>query len=68
MSEFFSHYGIQPGVGRKFDNFIVLERRQLLNHAARRWPEDDPDEILRARKTPRIRFGTEYTGVKPVVP
>lgn len=49
MSKFLSHYGIQPRIRRKSDNFVVLERRQLFDHAARRWLEHNPDKVLRTR-------------------
>ena len=45
MPKFFGHYGI-PRIRSEFDNFVMLKRGQLFDHATRRWLEYDPDEVL----------------------
>ena len=49
MPKFLGHYGIQPGIRHKFDDLVVLECRQLFDHAARRWLEHHLDEVLCAK-------------------
>jgi len=49
MPKFLGHYGIQPRIRCKFGDFVVLERRQLFDYAARRWLEHHPDEVLHGK-------------------
>ena len=66
MPKFLGYYRIQPGIRCKFDNLVVLECRQLFDHAARWWLEYDPDEVLRIK---RRGLGWELiAGVKITVP
>jgi len=67
MPKFLGHYRIQPRIRRKLDGLVVLEPRQLFDHATRRWLEHHPDVVLRRKcqgsgKNIAHLFGTSVRG------
>lgn len=46
MPKFLGHYGVQPRIRCKLDDFVVLEGRQLFDHATGRRLKNDSEGIL----------------------